>query len=152
MNSISKSLADLSESIDGFIEEYKHHYSTDSMSELWSVKDVLCHITYWHRYYAENLAAEARGGSHIMPKTKLYLMNQKGVEEMRPYSDKKLFILLTRAHKKLAKAVLSGKVIQMTYWEGRKPYSLLTFLEIVDRHIGSHTRGIRKKRKIKNLA
>ncbi len=147
MDPIPKAFAKLTESVNRFNEEYKLHYPSDRMSDIWSVKDILCHITYWHRYYAKNLATEAKGESFIMPKTKLYLMNQKGVEKMRPFSDEKLFAILEKAHKELEKVALSGKVKQMTYWEGREPYTLLRFLELVERHIGAHTRGIRKKRK-----
>jgi hypothetical protein len=147
MISTSEALADLTESIKRFKKEYQLHYSTDAMSDIWSVKDILCHITFWHRYYAKNLEAEAKGSTYIMPKTKLYLMNQKGVEKMHPYSDEKLFTMLAKAHNHLKKVVFSGKVTQMTYWEGRKPYSLLQFLELINHHIQAHTRGIGRKRK-----
>jgi len=68
---------------------------------------------------------------------------------MRPYSDEKLLARLMKANSELGKIALSGKVKQMTYWESRKPYTLLRFLELIDWHIQSHTRGIRKKRKVR---
>jgi hypothetical protein len=147
MGKIQKAVKKLTNSVNEFQKVYKLHYPDDRMSDVWTVRDILCHITYWHEYYVKNLEAEAKGTSYIMPRTKLYLMNQKGVEKMRKYSDVKLFTRLAKANSQLGKVALSGKVKQMTYWEGRKPYTLLTFLELIDRHIQSHTRGIGKKRK-----
>ena len=73
MSSVQKSFENLTSSVSEFKNEYKLHYPNDPMSETWSVRDVLCHLTYWHRYYLKNLTAESKGSSFIMPKKQLYL-------------------------------------------------------------------------------
>jgi len=73
MEIIAKTFAQLTNSIHMFKDEYKLHYPTDPMSDIWKVKDILCHITYWHEYYVKNLKAEAKGTSFVMPKTKINL-------------------------------------------------------------------------------
>lgn len=142
-----KALSELTDSINNFETEYLKHFPEDKMSDIWSVRDILCHVTYWHRYYAKNLTAEAEGKSYVLPKIQFYTLNQRGVEEMRPYSDNKLFAMLSKANNQIAKTILSGKVNEMTYRMDCKPYTITRFLEIVNRHIGAHTRGIMKKRK-----
>lgn len=142
-----KAFEKLTSSVNGFKNEYKLHYPDDPMSDIWSVRDILCHITYWHRYYVKNLAAEAKRKSYVLPKEPYYKLNQDGVEKMRPISDEKLIAMLTSANKRLGEIVLSGKVKQMTYREGNSPYTILNFLEMINSHIQAHTRGIKRKRK-----
>ena len=66
MTVISEAFMKLSDSLDWFMKEYKLHYPTDKMSDVWSVKDILCHITYWHRYYVKNLTSEERRGLGLL--------------------------------------------------------------------------------------
>lgn len=147
MEAIPKVFSQLTDSINRFKEEYKLHYPSDAMSDIWSVKDILCHITYWHQYYSKNLIAQSKGKSCILPRIPFYTLNQNGVEKMRSHSDNKLFSMLTNANNQLKKIIVSGKVNHIIYREGTT-YSIPRFIEIVDRHIQSHTRGIKKKRKI----
>lgn len=146
MENIPAAFAGLTDSINQFKKEYKLHYPTDRMSDIWSVKDILCHITYWHRYYAKNLSAQASGRSYVFPRIPFYELNQRGVEKLRSHSDKNLFAMLTKANNKLKKVILSGKVHQITYRVGTV-YTIDRFLFIIDRHIRSHTRQVGRKRK-----
>ena len=146
MNRILETFTLLTNSIDRFKEEYKLHYPSDRMSDIWSVKDILCHITYWHQYYARNLSAQASGRSYVFPHIPFYELNQRGVEKLRSHSDENLFAMLTKANNKLKKVILCGKVKQITYRVGTV-YTFDRFLFIVNRHIRSHTRQVGRKRK-----
>ena len=142
--------ARLTETLNQFVEEYRLHHPNDKVSEEWSVKDVLCHITYWHQYYAENLATEAKGIAFVFRNIRGSQINQTGVESLRSYSDEQIVGRLTAGHKMLKRSVYSGKVTQMTYRKGAKPYSLSEFLDIIDRHIQRHTAAMKKAKKARS--
>jgi len=59
--------------------------------------------------------------------------------------------MLFSAQKKMEEVILKNKVTKMTYREGSNPYDISRFIFIVNRHIGSHTRGIRKRRRVKTF-
>ncbi len=143
-------LETLTESINRFLSEYALHDPADKATAEWSAKDVLCHITYWHEYYAKNLDAEAHGKKFIFPDLTYYELNWRGVLMLRPYADTKLIGMLTNANKRLVETIMSGKVTEMTYRQGSKPYPINQFLEVITGHIHGHTDEIRKSKRDPN--
>jgi hypothetical protein len=140
-------LETLTESVNRFIDEYNRHDPTEKVTDEWSIKDVLCLVTYWHEYYAKNLDAEAHGKKFIFPDLTFYELNWRGILLFRPYADNKLIGMLTNAQKRLVETVLTGKVDGMTYRHGSKPYSIARFLEMITGYINGHTESLQKSKK-----
>ncbi len=52
-----KDFLQLSAQIDYLIQQVKTKKLSDMATKEWSVKDVLCHIVFWHENYAANYQA-----------------------------------------------------------------------------------------------
>lgn len=138
----------LTESVNNFIKEINGHNLLDMATDKWTVKDELCHIAFWHNYYAQNYAAlsasakpflfVSRGGS---------TRNQEGVDRLKHNSKKYLIMLLNKAHKSLYDSIVVKKVPKMTYIVGRD-YTTESFLEMITGHIQRHTTLVRRAKKI----
>jgi hypothetical protein len=137
-------LQTLAVSLDDFIEAWAGCRPEETITAAWDAKDVLCHIASWHQYYARNLAAEAAGSSFVMPKVKYSVLNQMGVEAMRPQSPEALITALRQAQATIDACVRSGKVQEVTYRSGSRPYSIAKFLQVVSSHIQGHARALRR--------
>ena len=147
MNKIEIAFNNLTSALEKFKEVYSSQVSSNMVTNEWSVKDILCHITYWHNYYADNLNAEAKGEKYLFPKIKYSILSQKGFELLRPYSSEELFKMIDNSHLKIRDSIFVGKVSEMTYREGSKPYPIIEFLHIVEGHIRGHTKDIRLRKK-----
>lgn len=147
MNDVSSSFDRLTDTVGLFAATCRLHDPDALATSEWTVRDVLRHITYWHRYYADNLQAEAEGKTFFMPKRKYSELNEAGVESLQHLGDEELLTMLGQSHSDLGRSVLGGKVRQMTYRQGSRPYPLMKFLQVVDSHIKGHTRAIRRTAK-----
>lgn len=131
-----------------FINEVNKSKLTKAATDEWSVKDVLCHITFWHGYYAEQYAALAtnkkpfiftsRGGS---------ARNQEGVDSLKGLSKKDLIKKLLIAQKSLHKSIVVSKVHQMNYTD-RTTYKTEVFLDVIIGHIIRHTVQVRRAKDV----
>lgn len=138
----------LTEAVKAFLEEVSKHNLRDMATEEWSVKDELCHIAFWHDYYAQNYAALAAG-------TKPFLFvpkggstrNQKGVDMLKHKSQRYLITLLNKAHASLYDSIVVKNVPKMTYIVGRD-YTTDSFLEMITGHIQRHTTQVRRAKRI----
>lgn len=138
----------LTETVDNFIKEVNKHNLLDMATDKWTVKDELCHIAFWHDYYAQNYAAVASG-------TKPFLFvsrggstrNQEGVDKLKHKSQKYLVNLLDKAQASLHNSIVVKKVPKMTYIVGRD-YTTESFLEMITGHINRHTTLVRRAKKI----
>ena len=54
--------------------------------EEWTAKDVLGHITFWHESFARNISDLVSDIKPAPLKGKFIDLNQRGVDEMRPYT------------------------------------------------------------------
>lgn len=142
MGKYSSQLNELSQSLHKFISEFHHQNSTKSVTAQWSVKDVLCHLTYWHKYYAENLSAQAKGEKHVFSGSTITEINRRGVDSLKSVSTEKLIASLQTSQKQIEKLISDGSVSFMQYRAGIKPYTIEKFLHVVTTHIQNHTKAI----------
>jgi hypothetical protein len=142
-NKYSKPFATFSESIEAFIEAVKGKKSSLMATDEWTVKDELCHITFWHENYATNYKALAEHVDPPLPEG-MSTINMAGVMSLRKYSIKKLINKLRKANKSLYTSIVAKKVPQMTYSRGGRTYKTADFLEIITKHINSHTKQVRR--------
>jgi hypothetical protein len=138
----------LDETVQLFIQEVNKQKLNKMAAKKWTVKDVLCHVVFWHRYYAQNFSSLAagkkpfvftsRGGSE---------RNQKGVNSLRHYTKVDLLELLKNAHTSLYKSIVIDKVPAMNYTD-LKRYKTDEFLQVVIGHISRHTIQVRRAKKV----
>lgn len=138
----------LTGTVNAFILEVKKHKLQDMATEEWSVKDVLCHIAYWHQYYAQNYLALARGEKPFIFTSKGgSTRNQEGVDKYKNKSRKDLISIISKAQSSLYKSIVIKKVPKMTYIAGSE-YETDDFLLMIDRHIQRHTIQVKRAKKI----
>lgn len=135
--------ADLSTTIDSFVEMVRSKKSTLMATDQWSVKDVLCHVVFWHQLYAANYKSLAERRTPVIPEYPAYKLNLPGVKSLRKYSIKNLVSLLDSAHKSLFVSIIKNNVPRMTYNKGGVVYETEDFLKGIARHIATHTKQIR---------
>jgi hypothetical protein len=113
-------------------------------TDLWTVDDVLRHVTFWHRNYAANYRALAQKKRPPLLVGPGYKLNVDSVSTLKKYSRSELIKLLRSAHKSLHTNILVNKVPQMTYKEGGNTYTSLRFLEVVEAHLRGHIKQIKR--------
>ncbi len=111
----------------------------------WTVKDELCHIVFWHENYAINYKALAEHKDPLLPEG-MSTINMAGVLSLRKYPIKELITRLREANDSLYNSIIVKKVPQMTYSKGGRTYGTADFLEMITRHINTHTKQIKKAR------
>lgn len=131
-----------------FLKEVNKHSPLDMATEEWTVKDELCHIAFWHDYYAKNYAALAVGNRPFLFVSKGgSTRNQEGVDKLHHKSQRYLVTLLNKAHLSLYNSIVVKQVPKMTYIVG-KEYKTEKFLEMIIGHINRHTILVRRAKKI----
>lgn len=142
-NSYNELFILLSKSIESFIQEVKNQKSTLKATSEWSVKDELCHIVFWHENYAENYKALMLHKEPPLPEG-MSTINMAGVLLLQKYSIDKLIKRLLKANKSLYESIVVNKIPQMTYSKGGRIYKTADFLEMIIRHIDTHTIQVKR--------
>lgn len=133
----------LSKNIEIFIEEVNRKKLSLMATDEWTVKDELCHIVFWHENYAANYQALAEHKNPPLPEG-MSTINQRGVSSLRRYSAKELVIRLKKANQSLGKSIIDKQVPEMTYSKGGRTYKTDDFLEMIARHIETHTKQVKR--------
>ena len=135
---------DLSAVIDDLIHSVDKQKLRRMATNKWTVKDVLCHIVFWHRYYAQNYASLAAGKKpFVFTSRGGSTRNQDGIDSIKKFSKKKLIIMLNKTHKSLYKSIVIKGVKKMSYTDRRK-YNTEDFLIEITKHIQRHTIQVRR--------
>lgn len=113
------------------------------ISEGWTAKDVLGHITFWHESFARNVSDIVNGIKPTPLKGKLGDLNQHGVDEMRNYSLATVLERLEAAHRVIQELIQDPRLILVPYRKGSRDYTPEEHLTIVNDHIRSHLRVIK---------
>ncbi len=143
-----QSFAVLDETIQLFIQAVNSQPLQATATDEWSVKDVLCHVVFWHRYYAQNYAALAKGEHPVVFTSKGGSMrNQQGVNSLKDSSKDNLITMLQAAQQTLHECIVVNRVPSMSYTT-RKKYKTEEFLDQIIRHIKGHTKQVMKAKEI----
>ncbi len=112
--------------------------------ELWSAKDVLAHLTFWHESFARNVDDLAHGRPPSPLKGRLSDLNQRGVDEMTHLSLGEVLARFEAAHATLQANSLDPALASIPYRKGSREYTVEEHLEIVSKHINFHLRDVQK--------
>lgn len=133
-----------SERLNIFIDAIKKQVLTKKATDQWSVKEVLCHITYWHENYAANYDAMVRHQLPPLFDLPGQEINKLSVSTLRSLSVDTLINRLQQAHKSLYNSIVIEKVPHMTYKKGSRTYTTEDFLEMIGRHFLTHATQVRR--------
>jgi hypothetical protein len=134
----------LSHNLDLFILEVQNKKSTLMATDKWTVKDVLCHIVFWHENYAANYAALATNSQPPLLDGPGYKLNPDGVASLRKCSEAELITRLHTAQNSLYTSIVVKRVPQMTYKKDGHVYQTADFLTVIARHLVTHTKHVKR--------
>lgn len=150
-NNYTEAFAKLTANLELFLEEFEKKEKNILATELWSVKEVLCHLVFWHENYAANYDAMVKGVTPpLFDKTANHL-NIDGVESLKNVSIKELRERLLKANDTLRYCIVEKKVPQMTYTKRGRTYDTLYFVEMIAGHFATHAKQV-KRAKWKEVA
>lgn len=138
----------LTNQLDIFIDIVKSTKLSLMVSEEWTVKDLLCHIVFWHEMYAANYKAQDDKTYFELP-DQMSTINTRGVASLNMNSREILLNRLSKAHESLRESIIVNQVPSMKYSKKGRIYETGEFLEMIARHINTHTKQLSKsKRKV----
>ncbi len=112
--------------------------------ELWSAKDILAHLTFWHESFSRNVLDLANGRKPTVLKGRLIDLNQGGVDEMRTETLETVVDRFVRSHHVIQDNILNPGLIMIPYRRGSRDYTPEEHLSVVDEHINHHLRDVQK--------
>ncbi len=127
-------------------ESYQHIPNPDVMIyDVWTAKDILAHLTFWHESFARNVRDLAEGVKPGPLKGKLGDLNQAGVDAMKSCSLEVVMERLDKAHRTIQAHILNPALGLIPYRKGSRDYTPEEHLEIVIEHIQRHQRDVVRK-------
>jgi len=112
--------------------------------ELWTAKDLLAHLTFWHESFARNVDDLAHGRTPSPLKGRLRDLNQHGVDMMSHLTLAKALARFDAAHATIRANILNPALTMIPYRKGSREYTVEEHLDIVDDHINQHLRDVCK--------
>jgi len=112
--------------------------------ELWTAKDILAHLTFWHESFARNVGDLVDGKEPKPLKGRFRDLNQEGVEAMRSCSLAEVIRRFEAAHSIIQANILDSTLGSIPYKKGSRDYSPEEHLDVVIKHIEKHSRDVRK--------
>ena len=112
--------------------------------ELWSAKDVLAHLTFWHESFARNMDDLVNGRKPTPLKGRFIDLNQGGVDAMAHLNLAGVLERFEAAHTIIQANILNPALTLIPYKKDSRDYSPEEHLDIVDAHINEHLRDVRK--------
>jgi hypothetical protein len=138
-------LQHLNETIWQLLDAYQTLPDPNAMVyELWSAKDVLAHLTFWHESFARNLDDLVNGRKPSPLKGRFIDLNQGGVDALAHLSLAGVLERFEAAHAIIQANILNPTLTLIPYKKGSREYSPEEHLDIVDAHINEHLRDVRK--------
>lgn len=116
--------------------------------ELWSAKDVLAHLTFWHESFARNVDDLAHGRTPSPLKGRLRDLNQRGVDGMTHLTLVEVLARFEAAHATIRANSLSPALTSIPYRKGSREYTVEEHLDMVNDHINQHSRDVQKACKL----
>jgi hypothetical protein len=112
--------------------------------ELWSAKDVLAHLTFWHESFARNVDDLVNGRKPSPLKGRFIDLNQGGVDAMASLGLTQVMERFESAHAVIQANILNPVLTLIPYKKGSREYTPQEHLDIVDTHINEHLRDVQR--------
>lgn len=145
---IKLKLAALSSTVYELISFYKQNLDFDQMVyPLWSAKNVLGHLTFWHESFAKNLLDLANGVKPNPLRGKLSEVNTRSVESTANISVEGLIERIQFAQETIEKNIVNSAIVSIPYKIGSRNYTRVEHLDVVISHLKKHLNDLNKKYK-----
>ncbi|PKN94053.1 MAG: hypothetical protein CVU44_06515 [Chloroflexi bacterium HGW-Chloroflexi-6] len=145
MSILGSKLDELNTTVAHLIDVYRALPDPDvPVYELWSAKDVLVHLTFWHESFARNLDDLVNGRKPSPLKGRLIDLNQGGVDAMAHLSLADVLGRFEAAHAIIQANIFNPTLTLIPYKKGSRDYTPEEHLDIVNAHINEHLRDVRK--------
>jgi hypothetical protein len=140
-----EAFTNMSDNLDIFVKEIINQNPKLMATDKWTVKEVLCHIVFWHLNYGVNYQALYLKEVPPLLDGPRYKLNEDGVKLLRNYSVANLIDRLYTAQASLYLSIVINKIPQMTYKKStNRIYSTEKFLHLIERHLNTHTIQVRR--------
>lgn len=116
--------------------------------ELWSARDVLAHLTFWHESFARNVNDLVNGQKPTPLKGRFIDLNQEGVDAMRSETLETVTGRFLSAQQVIQENICNPALVLIPYKRGSRDYTPEEHLDIVNAHINQHLRDVRRALKI----
>lgn len=127
-----------------FLVEFEKKDPSLMATDEWTVKDILCHLVFWHENYAANYNALANSEEPPLFDKPTYLLNTQGVKSLRKLPVSLLVERLHKANNILKTCIVDNNVPRMTYKKRGRVYDTADFIEMVAGHFKTHTIHVRR--------
>jgi hypothetical protein len=145
MESRETLLQRLNETVAQLLGVYQNLPDPDAMVyELWSARDVLAHLTFWHESFARNVDDLVNGRKPMPLKGRFINLNQGGVDAMRRETLEAVLQRFQAAHRMILENILNPALVRIPYKKGSREYTPEEHLDIVYEHIREHLRDVNK--------
>lgn len=112
--------------------------------ELWTAKDVLAHLTFWHESFARNVDDLVSGRKPTPLKGRFIDLNQGGVDAMKSLTLAQVLDRFETAHAIIRGNILNPMLALIPYKKGSRDYTPEEHTEIVHEHIRMHLGDVNK--------
>ncbi len=110
--------------------------------ELWSARDIIAHLTFWHESFARNVEDLVNNRKPIPLKGRFVDLNQAGVDAMRTETLETILERFWSAQQTIREHILDPTLMLIPYKKGSRDYTPEEHLEIVDAHINQHMQDV----------
>src|SRR5512145_1390075 len=116
-------LQQLNETVTRLLDTYQTLRDSSAMVyELWTAKDVLAHLTFWHESFARNVDDLVNGRSSTPLKGRLFDLNQGGVDALKSLSLAQVMGRFEAAHNIIRSGILDPGLMLIPYKKGSRDY------------------------------
>jgi hypothetical protein len=148
-NNYSEGFSRMSDSLDCFVKEVKNKKYSLMATDKWTVKEVLCHIVFWHSNYAANYKALVLKKEPPLLDGPGYKLNEDGVKCLSRYSVASLIKKLYSDQASLYQSIVIHKIPKMTYKKStNRVYTTHEFLHLIERHFLTHAKQVKRAREV----
>jgi hypothetical protein len=138
-------LAELDSAVERLLTAAAANASADVLvDDVWAVRDVVGHVTFWHESFARNVDDLAHGRRPTPLRGRLSDLNEQGVAEARTVPLDTIVARLRAAHTTVGASILSPTLGLIPYRVGSRPYTPNEHLEVVRDHIRTHAHSLER--------
>lgn len=136
-------LAELDAAVERLLAAAAENPSADApVTDSWSVRDVVAHVTFWHESFARNVNDLVHGRRPTPLRGRLTGLNERGVAEAMTPPLEAIVDCFRAAQATIHASIMSPALGLIPYRVGSRPYAPDEHPESARDHIRAHARGL----------
>jgi len=109
-----------------------------AVNTVWTARDALVHVLFWHESFARNVGDLAAGVTPRPLKGTYAELGQRAAQESQGCSVSELLARLEHAQRAIEQSVFDPNVTLIPYKVGSRPYTPSEHIRVVDDHVRGH--------------